>query len=108
VILCFGILHRVENPLGLLRVLGGLLARGGRLLVETYGIVGDDRPEDRTIEVQHPGGVYAGDDYVYWGFGVGGLSALATLAGFADARIDARPVIDGHPRILGTLERAED
>jgi tRNA (mo5U34)-methyltransferase len=108
VIFCFGILHRVENPLGLLRVLGGLLARGGRLLVETYGIVGDDRPEDRTIEVQHPGGVYAGDDYVYWGFGVGGLSALATLAGFADARIDARPVIDGHPRILGTLECAED
>ena len=35
--LCFGILLRVENPLGLLRALGGLLAPGGRLLVETYG-----------------------------------------------------------------------
>ena len=43
VILCFGILHRVENPLGLLRALGGLLAPGGRLLVETYGVAGDGR-----------------------------------------------------------------
>ena len=34
VVLCFGILHRVENPLGLLRLLGGLLAPAGRLLVE--------------------------------------------------------------------------
>jgi SAM-dependent methyltransferase len=41
VILCFGILHRVENPLGLLRALGGLLAPGGRLLVETYGVAVD-------------------------------------------------------------------
>jgi tRNA (mo5U34)-methyltransferase len=29
VIVCFGILHRVENPLGLLRALGGLLAPAG-------------------------------------------------------------------------------
>ena len=40
-VLCFGILHRVENPLGLLRVLGSLLAPGGRMLVETYGIAGE-------------------------------------------------------------------
>jgi len=105
VIFCFGILHRVENPLGLMRVLGGLLAPGGRLLVETYGIAGDGRAAAHTIEVQQPGGVYAGDDCVYWGFGAGGLSALATLAGFARAKIDATPTIDGHPRILGTLER---
>jgi SAM-dependent methyltransferase len=106
VILCFGILHRVENPLGLLRVLGGLLAPGGRLLVETYGIAGDGRAAARTIMVQQPGAVYAGDDHVYWGFDAGGLSALATLAGFARAKIDvdATPTIDGHPRILGTLE----
>ena len=107
VIFCFGILHRVENPLGLLRMLSGLLAPGGRLLVETYGIVDDHRPEDRTIQVRSPGDVYAGDDYVYWGFGAGGLSALATQAGLARARIDGTPVIDGHPRILATLERSE-
>src|SRR6478609_2427421 len=37
-VFCFGILHRVEDPLGLLRVLRRRLADGGRLLIETYGI----------------------------------------------------------------------
>ena len=72
VVLCYGILHRVENPLGLLRRLAALLAPGGRLLVETYGIASDGRLDAHTIEVQQPGGVYAGDEYVYWGFGAGG------------------------------------
>ena len=57
------------------------------------------------IEVHEPGEVYRGDDYVYWGFGAGGLTALATHAGFARVTIDATPTIDGHPRILATLER---
>jgi tRNA (mo5U34)-methyltransferase len=105
VVLCFGILHRVENPLGLLRVLGALLAPGGRLLVETYGVAGDGRAADGRIEVLQPNEVYRGDDYVYWGFGAGGLSALARHAGFSSVTIDATPTIDGHPRILGTLER---
>ena len=103
VILCFGILHRVENPLGLLRGLGGLLAPGGRLLVETLGVAGDG-----PIEVYEPGEVNRGDDYIYWGFGAGGLSALATHAGFARVTINATPTIDGHPRILATLERPGD
>ena len=106
VIFCFGILHRVENPLGLVRVLGGLLAPGGRMLVETYGIAADGRLDARrAIEVQEPGAVYGGDEYVYWGFAARGLSALAKLAGFARMKIEATPVIDGHPRILATLER---
>jgi tRNA (mo5U34)-methyltransferase len=105
VVFCFGMLHRVENPLGLLRVLGGLLAPGGRLLVETYGVASDGRPADGRIEVHPPSGVYRGDDYVYWGFGAGGLSSLATHAGFSRVTIDATPTIDGHPRILATLER---
>ena len=105
VVFCFGILHRVENPLGLLRILGGLLAPGGKLLVEAYGIAGDGSVDERNIEVQQPGGVYGGDDYVYWGFGAGGLSALATLAGFSRVTIDATPTIDGHPRILASLDR---
>lgn len=108
VIFCFGLLHRVENPLGLLRVLGGRLAAGGRLLAETHGIARDGGVNARTIEVQRPGGVYAGDDYVYWGFGAGGLSALGSLAGFARVQIDATPTIDGHPRILATLQRPGD
>ena len=105
VVLCFGILHRVENPLGLLRGLGGLLAPGGRMLVETLAVDGDRRPGDRRIEVHAPSDVYQGDDYVYWGFSGGGLSALATLAGFSETRIDATPTIDGFPRIMATLER---
>lgn len=106
-IFCFGILHRVENPLGLIRVLGGLLAPGGTLLVETYGASASANGDGSTIEVQRPGSVYAGDEHVYWGFGGDGLSALASLAGFADTRIEATPTIDGHPRIVGTLLRGE-
>jgi tRNA (mo5U34)-methyltransferase len=56
VIFCFGILHRVENPLGLMRALGERLAPGGRLLVETYGIARDGRVDERAIEVQQRGG----------------------------------------------------
>jgi len=103
VILCFGILHRVENPLGLLRGVAGLLAPGGRMLVETLGVAGDGR-----IELYEPGEVNRGDDYIYWGFGTGGLTALARHAGFARVTIDATPTIDGHPRILATLERPGD
>jgi tRNA (mo5U34)-methyltransferase len=107
VVLCFGILHRVENPLGLLRVLGGLLAPGGRMLVETLGVAGDNRLDGRGIEVHERSDVYPGDDFVYWGFGAGGLSALAAHAGFSNVTIDATPTIDGHPRIMATLERPE-
>jgi SAM-dependent methyltransferase len=103
VILCFGILHRVENPLGLLRGVAGLLAPGGRMLVETLGVAGDGR-----IELYEPGEVNRGDDYIYWGFGTGGLTALARHAGFARVTIDATPTIDGHPRILAALERPGD
>jgi tRNA (mo5U34)-methyltransferase len=106
VVLCFGILHRVENPLGLLRRLAALLAAGGRLLLETYGIASDGRLDTRTIEVQQPGGVYAGDEYVYWGFGAGGLGAIARLAGLTAARIEGTVVVDGHPRIIATLTSA--
>src|SRR5207244_499835 len=41
-VFCFGILHRVTDPLGLLRSLRGRLADSGRVLLETYGINGDD------------------------------------------------------------------
>ena len=106
VVFCFGILHRVENPLGLLRRLAALLAPGGRLLVETYGIANDGRLDAHTIEVQQPGRVYAGDEYVYWGFGAGGLGAIARLAGLTEARVDGTVVVDGHPRVMATLTRA--
>lgn len=99
---CFGILHRVENPLGLLRVLRGRTASGGTVLIETYGV----RPEDRdgpAIRVSEPGGVYARDEFVYWGFGQTGLERLAQIAGFSRAESLVEVEVDDHPRIIGRL-----
>jgi tRNA (mo5U34)-methyltransferase len=104
-IYCFGILHRVESPLGLLRLARERLALGGRVLVETYGSVA---PADgAVIHVFKPGEVYAGDDYVYWGFSGHGLEYLAALAGYERAEVVDTPVVDGHPRILATLSAGD-
>jgi tRNA (mo5U34)-methyltransferase len=99
---CCGILHRVENPLGLLRVLRGRTASGGTVLVETYGI----RPADRdgpAIRVSEPGEVYARDEFVYWGFGHAGLERLARIAGFSRAESLVDVEVDDHPRIISRL-----
>jgi tRNA (mo5U34)-methyltransferase len=99
---CFGILHRVENPLGLLRVLRERTVDGGTVLVETYGV----GPEDRNgpaIRVSEPGEVYARDDFVYWGFGDAALERLARIAGFSRAESLINVKVDGHPRIIGRL-----
>jgi tRNA (mo5U34)-methyltransferase len=99
---CFGILHRVENPLGLLRVLRGQTVDGGTVLVETYGV----GPEDRNgpaIRVSEPGEVYARDDFVYWGFGDAGLARLARIAGFSRVESLVDVEVDGHPRIMARL-----
>jgi tRNA (mo5U34)-methyltransferase len=101
VVLCFGILHRVTDPLGLLRALADVLAPGGEIVLETYG---SSLPADRSaIEVHEPGDVYARDDFVYWGFSAEGLRRLARLAGFAEVEVVDEPEIDGHPRILTVL-----
>ena len=99
---CFGILHRVENPLGLLRVLRGRTASGGTVLVETYGV----GPEDRNgpaIRVSEPGEVYARDDFVYWAFGDAGLQRLARIAGFSHVDSLINVEVDGHPRLMARL-----
>jgi tRNA (mo5U34)-methyltransferase len=101
-VFCFGILHRVEDPLGLLRVLRERTAPAGTVLVETYGI----RPEDRDgkeIRASKPGEVYACDDYVYWGFGQTGIARLARDAGFERTEALDEVVVDGHPRVLARL-----
>jgi SAM-dependent methyltransferase len=103
-ILCFGILHRVENPLGLLSVLRRQLARGGELLLETYGVGNPGLNTDAAIHVCEPGEVYARDDYVYWGFSGASLDRLAHHAGFDGATMLAAPMIDGHPRIVSRLD----
>src|SRR6266581_7374573 len=74
VVLCFGILHRVTNPIALLRALADVLTPGGEVVLETYGSrLAGDAP---AIEVHDPGDVYAGDDFVYWGFSQEGLRRL--------------------------------
>jgi tRNA (mo5U34)-methyltransferase len=101
-IYCFGILHRVENPLGLLRALRARTAPGGSVLVETYGMRAEHR-DGPAIRVSAPGEVYARDDFVYWGFGDAGLERLAQIAGFARVEDLRYAEIDGHPRLLGRL-----
>jgi tRNA (mo5U34)-methyltransferase len=99
---CFGILHRVENPLGLLRVLRARTVTGGVVMVETYGV----GPEDRNgpaIRVSEPGGVYARDEFVYWGFGDAGLERLAQIAGFSRVESLIDMEVDGHPRLMARL-----
>jgi tRNA (mo5U34)-methyltransferase len=98
---CFGIMHRVESPLGLLRAIRERLAPGGEVLIETYG---STEPENGAmLRVYSPGEVYAGDEYVYWGFTGSGLAHLAAQAGFEGSSVLDTPTIDGHPRIIATL-----
>lgn len=101
-IYCFGILHRVENPLGLLRILRGCTVNGGTVLIETYGLGAADR-NGPVIRVLEPGEVSAGDEFVYWGFGEAGLERLARLAHFAKVESLQTVTVDRHPRIIGRL-----
>jgi tRNA (mo5U34)-methyltransferase len=102
-IICFGILHRVEDPLGLLNVLRRRLSAGGRVLLETYGATERRPGSSAAIEAFEAGEVYAGDDLVHWGFSAAGLRDLARASGYEEFALFDAPVIDGHPRIIGTL-----
>jgi tRNA (mo5U34)-methyltransferase len=103
-IFCCGILHRVEAPARLLRLLNRRLAERGRVLIETHGVFaapGDGNPVHR----YGPGEVYPHDDYVFWGFTPGGIDVLARESGFKDFELVGDPVVDGHPRLIGWLSR---
>jgi tRNA (mo5U34)-methyltransferase len=102
-IICFGILHRVENPLGLLRVLRACLSDGGEVILETYGVARSPIEDEAAIHVRAAGEVYARDEFVYWGFTGQSLDRLARHSGFDEARTISAPTIDGHPRIVGRL-----
>ena len=99
---CCGILHRVENPLGLLRVLRGRTVSGGTVLIETYGL-GPEQQDGAAIRVSRPGEVYARDEFVYWAFGDAGLERLARIAGFSEVGPFHCVQVAGHPRIIGRL-----
>ncbi len=104
VVLCFGILRRVTNPIALLRALADVLAPGGEIVLETYG--SHPAANAPAIEVHEPGDVYARDDFVYWGFSSEGLRRLARIVGFDEIEIVDELEIDGHPRILAVLRAA--
>lgn len=106
-IFCFGILHRVEDPLGLLRVLASRLAEGGRILIETYGVLDDSGSEDGAMHVLAPGAIYPNDRFVYWQFSPSALANLATLTDGSSFELLATPLVDGHPRIIGIISAQE-
>ncbi len=104
VVLCFGILHRVTDPIGLLQTLADVLTPGGEVVLETYGShLPDPTP---AIELHNPGDVYPRDHYLYWGFPPESLRRLGRIVGLDDVTIIDQPDIDGHPRILATLRAA--
>jgi tRNA (mo5U34)-methyltransferase len=104
VALCFGILHRVTNPIALLRALANVLAPGGEVVLETYG--SRLAADAAAIEVHDPGDVYPRDDFVYWGFSPEGLRGLARIVGLDEVEVVDELEIDGHPRILALLRAA--
>jgi tRNA (mo5U34)-methyltransferase len=103
VVLCFGMLHRVSDPVAVLSALAGVLEPDGEIILETYGSALDD--DTPAIEVHGSGDVYAGDDFVYWGFPAEGLRRLARLAGLGSVEIVDKVEVDGHPRIVALLRR---
>jgi hypothetical protein len=80
-----------------------VLEPDGEIILETYGSTLDD--DTPAIEVHGSGDVYAGDDFVYWGFPAEGLRRLARLAGLGSVEIVEKVEIDGHPRIVALLRR---
>jgi len=104
-IFCFGVLHRVENPLGLLRLLTRHLADEGRIAIETYGVAEDEGAGNGAIYVSEAGRIYPGDEFVYWQFSSGSLERLIGHASHANFEVVNVPIIDDHPRLLGLVTR---
>jgi tRNA (mo5U34)-methyltransferase len=101
VALCFGLLHRVTDPIAMLQALSDRLAPGGEVVLETYG---SHLPADfPALEVHEPGDVYPRDDFVYWGFTPQSLRRLGRVVGLGDVEVVNEVEIDGHPRILAVL-----
>jgi tRNA (mo5U34)-methyltransferase len=103
-IFCCGILHRVEAPARLLRLLCRSLALDGRALIETHGVFADPSDGD-PVHRYRRGAVYPHDEYVYWGFAPAGIEMLGRESGLRRFELVDSPVIDGHPRIIGWLRR---
>lgn len=101
VILCFGMLHRVSDPLAILTLLAGHLEPGGEILLETYG--SRQKGDSASLDVYLPGEVYPGDEFVYWGFPIEGLRRLGAIAGLDEIEVVDTVQVDGHPRLIAAL-----
>jgi hypothetical protein len=79
-----GILHRVTDPIRLLRALADVLAPGGEIVLETHG---SHLPADTpALEIHEPRDVYARDEYVYWGFSTEALRRIARIVAWTRSR----------------------
>ncbi len=67
---------------------------------------GDSGAGQGAVHVPDPGEVYADDEFAFREFSSGSLRRLGRNAGFGALEIIDLPVIDDHPRILGTLAKA--
>ncbi|MER5750879.1 methyltransferase domain-containing protein [Streptomyces sp. NPDC002088] len=101
-VFCCGMLHRVENPLGMLRTLRTLLNPGGEILLETYGMSGQS-DDASAVRVLAAGEATTGDDMHYWGFSAPAVTRLAAWAGLTETGDTEQRTVDGHPRIIATL-----
>jgi SAM-dependent methyltransferase len=106
VILCFGVLHRVEAPLTLVRVLGECLAPPGGSSSRPMAWLGGQ--DDPCVLVHEHGDVYARDDTVYWGFSRSSLDRLGRLAGLRGFALVDAPEIACHPRGSSARSRRAD
>jgi hypothetical protein len=76
------------------------------VLLETYGAADRTRGSETAVHAYRAGEVYARDDYVYWGFSPASLRRLARAAGYEEFVLFDAPVVDGHPRVIGSLRVA--
>ena len=103
-IFCCGILHRVEAPGRLLEVLGRRLSEGGRVLIETLGVL--ERPTTATPSTATARARSTRRTTTSTGGSrPPGSRCSAGRVGSRASRLVDAPVIDGHPRIIGWLRR---
>ena len=102
VVLCFGILHRVTDPLALLLALADVVEPGGEIVLETYG--SRLAVDAAAIEVHAPATCTCAMTSSM-GFSPEGLRRLARIVGL-DVEVVDQLKIDGHPRILALLQAA--
>ena len=106
VVLCFGILHRVTDPIAFLRTFADVLEPGGEIVLETYGST-LDRRDARRSSCTSPAISTRATTSSYWGFPAEGLRRLGRTIGLDDVEILEEVVVDGHPRIVAVLRAAD-